>query len=129
MAAAFRGFQQHFNELLPVGAAADHIHTQPADSVCVMLAVAAADGDDRVGVAFPAAADDGPVLFVRHSGNGAGIDDVAVAILFEMANFVTLLDQEPLHSLGFILICLTAEGIKSYFHIVISTNKSSFILF
>ena len=116
MTAVFRCFQQHFHKFLPVGAAADDIHTKGADSLGVVLAVTAADGDDRFRMGFPATADDGTVLLVRHGGDGASVDDVTVAIVLKMADPMALFRQKPLHRLRFVLICFASKGIKSKVH-------------
>ena len=81
-----------------------------------MLGIADADTDDGVGVISPAAADHSPVLFVSHGGDGAGIDHIAVALVIEGYNLMTLTDQQLLHRLGLILICLAPEGIKTKNH-------------
>ena len=75
---------------------------------------------------LPAApADDGAVLFVRHRRHGAGVDNIAVAVIFKGTDFVPLLAQQPLHGLGFILIGFAAEGIKSYLHLLKPPIKKS----
>ena len=110
------GFQHFFDEFLPFRAAADDVHPQPARILRGVLGVAAADPDHRVGIVPPAAADDGPVFLVRHGGDGAGVDDVAVTQALKGADFVAPLRQEALHGLGFKLVGFAAQGIKAKFH-------------
>ena len=71
----------------------------------------------------------GPVFLVRHSSDGAGVDDIAIAGFLKAADLVAKIREEPLHGLGLILICLTSEGIKGNFHLVKSTNNVMICLF
>ena len=110
------GGYQIVHKFLPVAAAAQHIRTQLPDSFCCVLGIAAADRNDRVGIVTAAPPDHRPVLLVRHRGNRAGIDHIAVANFVKMSDFVAHIRQKTLHGLGFVLICLAAEGIKTKFH-------------
>ena len=106
-----------------MGAAADEIHAQCPDSLRVMLAVAAADGDDGIRV-FPAAsADNSAVFLVCHRGDGAGVDDIAVARLVPGTDGMTGGGEQLLHGLGFILVDLATEGKKSNIHSKNHQNK------
>ena len=88
MDAAVAGGHHHVHKVLPLAGTAHHIHAQSLYSSAVVLAVAAADTDDRIGVVPAAAADDCPVFLVCHGGDGAGVDDIAVAGLVKVADFV-----------------------------------------
>ena len=103
-------------ELLPSAGAGDDVHLQFFHIAGGVLAVAAADADEGIGVELPAAADHGTVLLVRHGGDGAGVDDVAVADLVKAADLVALREQELLHGLGLVLVHLAAKGVKGKFH-------------
>jgi hypothetical protein len=81
-----------------------------------VLAVAAADTDDRVRVIFSTPADQGAIFPVRFAGDGAGVDDVAVAVFIKPADLMTPVPEQLLHGLGLILVYLTAEGMKSKSH-------------
>ena len=96
---------QHFHELSAVSAAAQHIHPQLFYILSGMLAVTAAYADDRIGTQLPEPADHRPVLFVCHGGDGAGVDDIAVAGLIKAAQGMPLGHKQLLHGLGLILIC------------------------
>ena len=111
------GIQEHFHKGLPLAAAADDIDAQSPDGLRVVLGIAAAHGDHRLGIVPAAPADHRPILLVRHGGDRAGIDDVAVTGFLKAADFVTLFQEKVLHGLGLILICLAAEGIKRKFHL------------
>ena len=67
------------HEIFPIAAATNDIGIQCRCCIGVMLAVAAADADHCMGIVFPAAADHCAVLPVRYGGDGAGIDNIAVA--------------------------------------------------
>ena len=83
-----------------------------------MLGIAAAHADESPGMLPAAAADHGPVLFVRNGGDGAGVDHIGIVGFLEGANFVAGLFQQLLHGLGLVLIGFAAQGIKRYSHIV-----------
>jgi hypothetical protein len=81
-----------------------------------MLAVAAADTDDGIGIGLAAAANDGTVFLIRHGSDGTGINDIGIAAFVKMADFMPHLGQKPLHGLCFVLICLASKGIKGESH-------------
>ena len=108
VAAVFQSGQDHGDEFLPLGAAADDVHAQGLDGFGVVLGVAAADADNSLGMLPAAAADDGAVFLVRHSGDGAGIDNVGVAGFLKRADLMAPLMQELFHGLGLILIGFAA---------------------
>jgi hypothetical protein len=70
-----------------------------------------------------APANDGTVFLVRHSSDGASVNDIAVAGFFKTADLMTHLPQKLLHGLGFVLICLTSKSIKAESHV----NSTNFI--
>ena len=111
-----KGSEHILDKFLPLAAAAQNIHTQFPDGFGGMLGIAAADADDGLGMLPAAPPDHGPVLLVRHGGDGAGVDDIAVARLVKMTDFMAHFRQNMLHGLGFVLICLAAKGIKCQFH-------------
>ena len=82
----------------------------------MMLGIAAADRHNGLGMVPAAPADDGPVLLIRHGGDGTGVDDIAVAGFLKLTDAVAHIQQQSLHGLCLILICLTAEGIEGKFH-------------
>ena len=122
MLPAFQSGYQVVQKFLPTAGAAQHVHPQTLYRLRVMLGIAAAHTNDGLGILPAAAADDGPVLFVRNGGDGAGIDDVGIVLFFKGADFVTAALQQLLHSLGFVLIGLAAQGIKRNSHIVNIAN-------
>jgi hypothetical protein len=66
---------------------------------------------------FPAAAaDHRPVFLVSHGGDGAGIDNITVAIFSKRGGAVTQILKNLLHCLRFVLIDLTAKSKKTNFH-------------
>jgi hypothetical protein len=67
-------------------------------------------------VIFPAPADQGAVFSGRFAGDGAGVDDVAVAVFVKPADRMPPVPELLLHGLGLILVYLTAEGMKSKSH-------------
>ena len=81
-----------------------------------MLAVTAADTDEGLRMELPAAADDGTVLLVGHGGDGAGVDDVGVALFVEGTDLMAPLVEQLLHGLGLILVGFATKGVKSKFH-------------
>ena len=80
------------------------------------LGIAAAHGDDSVGVVLPGAEDDLPGLLVADGGDGAGVDDIGVGLLLKGHENVAPGSEHLLQCLSFVLIDLAAEGIKSNFH-------------
>ena len=63
-----------------------------------------------------AAANDSAVFLVRNGGDRAGVDDITIAVFVKLSDFVALLHQQTLHSLGLILIGFATERIESKFH-------------
>ena len=112
------GREHILHKFLPLTAAAQHICSQRAHRLGIMLGIAAADTDDGLRMLPPAAADHRPVFLIRHRGDGAGIDDIPVALLLKAAHRMSHLRKKLLHCLGLILVCLAAEGIKSKFHVI-----------
>ena len=49
-------------------------------------------------------------------GDGAGVDDIAVARLVEFTERMTMGQQHLLHCLRFVLVDLAPKGIKREFH-------------
>ena len=111
------GIQEHLHKFLTVSAAADDIDAQRPNGLRVVLGIAAAHRDHRIRVVPPAPADYRPVLLVRHGGDGAGVDHIAIARILKGADFVALFQQQALHGLGLILICLAAQCVKSKLHL------------
>jgi hypothetical protein len=93
-----------------------------------VLGVAAANANDSLRVIPTTAANDRPVFLVGHSGNGAGVDNIAVTWLVKAANGVTQSGKKLLHSLGFILICFAPKGVKTKLHVK-STNFRRYALY
>ena len=118
----FQGIQHLLDEGPPSAAAADDVYAQFPNRLRGVLGIAAADPDHRLGILPAAPADHRPVFLVRYGGHRAGVDDVGVAGFVEPAQGVAQLRDKVLHGLGFILVRLASEGIKSKFHIVKSTN-------
>ena len=63
-----------------------------------------------------ASANNGAVFSVCYRGDGAGVDNVAVAGILKSTYAVPLADEKLLHGLGFVLIYLASKGIKAEFH-------------
>ena len=119
---AIQGFQQHFHEFFPTGAAPQNVHAQGFQVLGGVLGIAPAHGQQGLWMLPAATAQHGPALFVGHGGNGAGVDHIGVAVPLESADLLTPLKQKALHSLGLILIHLAAQGVKSKFHSQIHQN-------
>ena len=120
---AFHGGEHQLHKFPPAAASADDIHPKSTHRLRGVLGVATAHADDGVGI-FPAApADDRPVFLVRHGGDGAGVDDIAVAGSVKLPDLMPKLGQQLLHSLGLVLICLAAKGIKRKLHMSIPPIK------
>jgi len=77
-------------KFLPPAGAAQNVHTQLLYRLRGVLGVAAADADDGLRIFPAAAADNGPVFLIRNGGDGAGIDDVGIALLVKMSDFMAL---------------------------------------
>ena len=118
------GLVHHAQEVLPPGGACHDIHTQTGYLLRLELGVAAADAEDRRRIQLPAAADDVAVFLVRHGGDGAGVDDIAVAGLFKAADSMPGGGEPLLHGLGLVLVDLAAQSIKGVFHGVRSLNPA-----
>jgi hypothetical protein len=71
---------------------------------------------------FAAAAENGTVFLVCHSGDGAGVDDIAVAIFCKGADRMPPLCKQLFHSLGLVLIDLAAQGVKAKAHSLTSCS-------
>ena len=99
----------------PAGAG-HHVHVQRLHGLRFHLGVAAAHRHHRRRILPPDAADHVPGLLVRHRRDGAGVDDVGVAGLVPAALNVAALGENLLHSLGLILVYLTAQGIDGKMH-------------
>ena len=116
------GGEHILQKLLPAAASAHHVRPQLLYGLGGVLAVTAAHADDRLRVFPAAAAEHGPVFLVRHGGDGAGIDDIAVAGVLKGGDVVPLLGQQALHGLSLILVGFAAQGIKSKFHMCKTAN-------
>ena len=84
------GGKHMLQKFLPPAGAAQNVHTQLLYRLRGVLGVAAADADDGLRIFPAAAADNGPVFLVRNGGDGAGIDDVGIALLVKMSDFMAL---------------------------------------
>ena len=112
----FQGGKQVGKELLPPVTAAHNIHTQTFQSLCRMLRIAAAYTDDCSRI-FPATpTDHRPVFLICHRRYRAGVDNISVAAGYKSENLVSLGLQQLFHGLGFILIDLATQGVKTKFH-------------
>lgn len=118
------GLVHHAQEVLPPGGACHDVHPEPGDLLRLELGIAAADAEDRRRIQLPAAADDVAVFLVRHGGDGAGIDNIAVAGLFKAADGMPGGGEPLLHGLGLVLVDLAAQRIKGVFHGVRSLNPA-----
>ena len=127
VALALQSGGQILDELLPSAAAPKHVNIQLPGSVRVMLGVAAAHADDRFRVLPAAAADDGPVLLVRHGGDGTGVDYVGVTAFVKGADGIAPFPEKLLHGLCFILVGFTAQRIKCDSHLSIPPKCPCFI--
>ena len=87
-----------------------------------MLGIAAADADDRTRVALFAPADHRPVLLIRHSGNGAGVDNIGVGLPLEGDQGVATPGHHLFQGLGLVLVDLAAEGMT----MVVVTHEMGF---
>jgi hypothetical protein len=81
-----------------------------------VLAVTAADADDRFWMLPADPADHGAVFPIRYGGDGAGVDDIAVTGVLKMADFMAPVPQKLFHGLGFILVYLATKGVKCKYH-------------
>ena len=116
MGAVLCRFQQQTQEFLTAAAAANHIDAHFTQFFRCVLGIAAADRQNRLRMVLLAAADNGTVFLVRNSCDGASVNDVTVADFVKTADLVSLFQQQTLHRLRFILVCLAAKGVKSKFH-------------
>ena len=57
-----------------------------------------------------------PGLFVADGGDGAGVDDIAVADLVKAAEGMPALHQQLLHRLRLVLVDLAAQRVTCKFH-------------
>ena len=113
---ALHGRQHQLHKFPPPAAAADDVHSQRTHRLRGVLGVAAAYADDGVGIIPAAPADDRPVFLVCHGGDGAGVDNIAVAGLVKLPDLVPKLRQQLLHGLRLVLIRLAAKGIECKSH-------------
>ena len=77
-------------KFLPPAGAAQNVYPQLLYRLWGVLGVAAADTDDGLRIFPAAAADDGPVFLIRNGGDRAGVDDVGIALLVKMSDFMAL---------------------------------------
>ena len=87
-----------------------------ADLVRRGLRIAAADADGSVRIELLRAADGVAGFLVGDGGDGAGVDNIAVARLVEFTERMTMGQQHLLHCLRFVLVDLAPKGIKREFH-------------
>ena len=81
-----------------------------------MLGIAAANRQHCIGLLPAHPPDHRPVLLIRYRGDGTGVDNIGIARVFQRAHTDAFFMENLLHSLGFILIYLAAQGVKAYFH-------------
>ena len=104
------------DEGFAVGGADHDVDAEGADLVRRGLRIAAADADGSVRIELLRAADGVAGFLVGDGGDGAGVDDIAVARLVEFTERMTMGQQHLLHCLRFVLVDLAPKGIKREFH-------------
>ena len=90
------------------------VHPISVALILVELGIAAADTDDTIRMLPAQTVDQGAVFPIRHSGDGAGIDDINITVF--LRKIMPQCQKHLLHGLRLILIYLATQCVTLKFH-------------